>query len=123
MALKFEQYLLEKLARDLLAGGDLADHQRVFGAGEREQRMQCVFGPLRDHGSARSLDLGECRIDAEAPRHDGDFSGDMVEVGRDFDLDSVAVTVHFEIDTARAALPALERDDARDGAARVADEI
>src|SRR5262245_22812866 len=43
-------------------------------------------------------DLDECRIDAEAPRHDGDFSRDMVEVGRYLDLDSVAVAVHFEVD-------------------------
>ena len=46
VALKFEQDLLEEFARDLLVGGDLADHQQLLAPRQRHQRMEGVFGSL-----------------------------------------------------------------------------
>ena len=50
VALHFEQDLLEEFPRDVLAGGDLADHQRVAFLGERHQGAEGIFCFLRDHG-------------------------------------------------------------------------
>ena len=43
VALHFEQDLLEEFPRDVLAGGDLADHERVAFLGESHQGAEGIF--------------------------------------------------------------------------------
>ena len=45
VALELEQDLLEELARDLLLGGNLADHER-FRTRQRDKGVEGVFGFL-----------------------------------------------------------------------------
>ncbi len=54
VALHLEKDLLEELARDVLAGGDLADHERVAFSRESHQGAESIFCFLRDHFEKRS---------------------------------------------------------------------
>src|SRR4029077_8051064 len=96
VALEFEQDLLEEFARDLLVGGDLADHERLLAPRQRHQRMEGVFGSLWDHGRS-SLELCQGGINTEAARPDGNLAGNLREMGGHLDLDAVAMAVDFEV--------------------------
>src|SRR5262249_30088864 len=56
VALHFKEDLLEKLPRNFLAGGDLADHERVPFPGESHQRAESIFCFLRYHRRKANLE-------------------------------------------------------------------